>query len=88
VVHACSNRTPSGYQRGEQLRRDTVVDERRRVHRSGGHWQVHQTGIFARVHQTGTVNGVHQTGTVDGVHQTNRTAAGVHQTRICRVYRR
>jgi len=78
VVHACTHRAPPGHQRGEQLRRDALVDERRRVHRPGRHWQVHQTGLFA---------GVHQTGTVDGVHQTNRTAAGLHQTGFCRVYR-
>jgi len=70
LVHARANRTPPGLQRGEQLRRDAVVDERRRIHGPGGLWQVYQTGTFEGVHQTGTVDGVHQTGTVDGVHQT------------------
>jgi len=78
VVHARANRTPPGLQRGEQLRRVAVVDERRRIHGPGGLWKVHQIGTFGRVHQTGTADGVHQTG----------TAAGVHQTGICRVYGR
>jgi len=68
VVHARAHRTPPGHQRSEQLRRDTVVDERLRLFGPGGLWQVHQTGTFAGVHQTGTVDGVHQTGTVARVH--------------------
>jgi len=78
VVHACAHRTPPGHQRGEQLRRDAVVDERHRLNGPGGLWQVYQTGTFAGVHQARTVVGVHQT----------RTAARVHQTGFRRIYGR
>jgi len=82
-----------GEQLGRRSRRTTVVHAR--AHRTPpGHQcgeQFRRDAVVDERHRflrPGGLRQVHQTGTVAGVHQASRTAAGVHQTGIRRVYGR